>query len=767
MDAELAKVEAFYLRQHTNLQKQRDSLLRRYTDDASGTTISGHDLDLRERVAALVACIQYSLGLRKLRWYGKVNSDGLRYIFRKIERIPEGVRLQKRDVSKLEFFHQLETLRELEAVDASIRNLTSAFPSTDQPPSRPSKLNAELPVNADFNNVSEALLHDNVDKLEEFLNLSKWHDNFTQSVLQQALVTQSSSCASMILLHLDTKMQDEGSDTLRNSLHHVVILALQRAVLCHTDSNKERYTDLAVQYDSCSSDTLPMLIFILETLSKKQRHAITQRDDRGRTPLHYAAEAGLTGHCDILIEFMARWNILRGSAPQGAQDSIFIDTDEATPFHLCVTNGHEGTIRSLLSFSELLEYCWGPETKIGDALAGLLHIALSNKAIGIVQVLLDTQLVNLSYRGPRNETAIFIASRERSYEHIDLLTQATSSPLPDLNIAESSYGWTPLIVACVQEKLDVVKLLLEMGVHQAQTDVFGWTALDHVAFRGYWEISKLLEPSCRGPSLRLPKVPLPVTNALPPCSPSITRVFVNLGPLNTRKPHVPVDLSPCLLQNPYNPYPEVGFSVVIDGLGMDGPGGILTLPVLDDTVNHPLVFQTEDPKKAKFVLKVFCQISKAPGHPTHIRTAVALLDELSNALGPGRESFFRDHILPIIGCETFDLIGTLTVNFLLATPFPDPRTSPKPALKKDTWNSNGTTRLIGHRGKAHFVVRSVRTERLVGLGMNSPAFKRLQIGENTIQVHLNVDIHLRLLTLFQSFKSTINLGVSYVEVSCP
>src|SRR5437660_1446951 len=102
---------------------------------------------------------------------------------------------------------------------------------------------------------------------------------------------------------------------------------------------------------------------------------------------------------------------------------------------------------------------------------------------------------------------------------------------------------------------------------------------------------------------------------------------------------------------------------------MVGPEGALDLPVLEDTVNFPYTFHTKEPKSANLIFKVFSKTSKAPNELIHVGTAVALLEELSNALGPGRKSFFRDHRLPIIGRETFNFIGTFTVNFLLAKPF--------------------------------------------------------------------------------------------------
>jgi glycerophosphodiester phosphodiesterase len=58
----------------------------------------------------------------------------------------------------------------------------------------------------------------------------------------------------------------------------------------------------------------------------------------------------------------------------------------------------------------------------------------------------------------------------------------------DLNLPENGYGWTPLIVACVQGNQSVVKILLDAGADQSLCDAFSWTARDHTAFRGFWPI---------------------------------------------------------------------------------------------------------------------------------------------------------------------------------------------------------------------------------------------------------------------------------------
>jgi glycerophosphodiester phosphodiesterase len=175
----------------------------------------------------------------------------------------------------------------------------------------------------------------------------------------------------------------------------------------------------------------------------------------------------------------------------------------------------------------------------------------------------------------------------------------------DLNLSENGYGWTPLIVACVQGNQSVVEILLDAGADQSLDDAFSWTARDHTAFRGFWSIGKLLAAMPPESSARIPKIQLLETNALPPCNADETRIFVNIGTLNTRQPKPAVDMDPYLTRFPYNPYPEIGFSVRISAVGATGSTGLIQLPILNDATNYPYVFTTTDLDRVQLVFSVF------------------------------------------------------------------------------------------------------------------------------------------------------------------
>jgi len=71
----------------------------------------------------------------------------------------------------------------------------------------------------------------------------------------------------------------------------------------------------------------------------------------------------------------------------------------------------------------------------------------------------------------------------------------------DLNQKDEK-GYTPLIIACYNNKLDAATLLLESGANIDASDFGGNTALMGVSFKGYPLIAKLLLDKGANPDLQ-------------------------------------------------------------------------------------------------------------------------------------------------------------------------------------------------------------------------------------------------------------------------
>ncbi|QLG71961.1 hypothetical protein HG535_0C03130 [Zygotorulaspora mrakii] len=109
--------------------------------------------------------------------------------------------------------------------------------------------------------------------------------------------------------------------------------------------------------------------------------------------------------------------------------------------------------------------------------------------------------------------------------------------------------------------------------------------------------------------------------------------------------------------------------------------------------------------------------------------AVALLGRTNASVGINRRSLNDMITVPIIANESLSVLGTITFEYMMVTPFDHPKMSL--GRTETYWKSLVSTRVIGHRG----------------LGKNFNSKNSLQLGENTVE----------------SFIAAASLGASYVE----
>lgn len=296
-----------------------------------------------------------------------------------------------------------------------------------------------------------------------------------------------------------------------------------------------------------------------------------------------------------------------------------------------------------------------------------------------------------------------------------------------LNLAETVKGWTPLFIACVNGRLPIVKLLLEAGAKQRLCDLTGWTEKEYAVFRGHTEVAELLAahgagshgaPTSSGilrTGMIRPGEPLicalqsqtRISSRLEPSelTPNCYRIqrhssqiFVTLGPSNTRSNLKPVEMTSQSFDHDINDANQkTRFGVMIKAGGTKSTSAhCIELPMVENMINKPLQFATEDPDDVNVVFELFRNSSASDKGIQIIGTGIALLKSLRQGLALKRESLIRDYTVPILENGPMTYIGSVIFSALIVTPFqplnPPPRVSPR------FWNRDGSTQIIGHRG---------------------------------------------------------------------
>ena len=444
---------------------------------------------------------------------------------------------------------------------------------------------------------------------------------------------------------------------------------------------------------------MDQLIHVVHRLGFMSKDFLHKADSFGRLPLHHAVQYGLFDVCEAILGYMKGYGSITSSS------ALLPDSEGLTALDIAVLTGN-AAITDIL----LVDHCHSTRTGGLTGLPGkLLSTAFKLGSLTIVQ-LLGTSAVDIQYQDHNDETVLYLAVRSGRLDYVAAaLDLSRQHGKLDLNATEAVCGWTPLILACVKGYSLIMDLLIRAGADPKVQDVFGWSAKDHAAFRGYLLMANVLlalEGGCSrtsslcnsletlernigkaSPSL---EYPAQIERGIPPSS---CQVIVNLGLLDTYKRVTAVDLGPYVAPDIYNPQREADFEVEICALNTDQSSGIIQLPVLADLPNKPWRFVTDDAKDIKLAFNIFQAESVPNKEKQLIGSAIALLGNLKLGLGSKRESLIRDFTIPVLHKDTLNFIGTITFYFMVITPFPHPTAGIANGILEDE-----STRIIGHRG---------------------------------------------------------------------
>ncbi|KAI5298568.1 Glycerophosphocholine phosphodiesterase, partial [Ascosphaera atra] len=465
-----------------------------------------------------------------------------------------------------------------------------------------------------------------------------------------------------------------------------------------------RETDLPARLTE-DHPAVDILTHLLDSLRPDQREALRSQDITGRTALHYAAKYGFNFVCQIIIDHMKAWDMF--DVPEGIDGPSWQDVDGWAPLHLSVAGGHPQTTRVLLEAEKQVRDGEDDNTDIGDQQvrkhkprsSAILALATKANFIDIVKLLVDAG-VDINYQDQNSETALHVAARFGHTECARVLIQGSSQQKANIELTEKTYAWTPLFIACVDGNLGVAELLIESGADLERLDSSGWTAMEHAALRGHLEIARRLAEAIR-PRKREGHVSPPVEQSTPtqasvsdrksknnnngnngnvkPTEPVKTfghrylkdksMILVSLGSMDMRKDIQVVDLEKIPVSNAHSTQLDTALSIVVHAHNADGEPEILDLPISDNT--EPIVFHSADLSKVRILFDLVPTYSGSKDKI--VGRGVALLSSIKPTIGSKRATLQGDLTIPIQSAGKLDVIGTVTFNFLVVTPFSHPK----------------------------------------------------------------------------------------------
>lgn len=822
LDRNVEDVDYFYNKKYAEFARRLKLLEERYGYSRDGR----HQLEPEDRHDLREALLDLRYHFRRLQWYGEVNRRGFVKITKKLDK-KVGAQAQKRyletKVDPAPFASNSRVFQSQDRINTWMAIITDQSKADDKNSDDASSTHSSLSLKRGaarpylnlptsvVTAVDDSLRNDDTHVLLELLETLKVtadeagdtvYARVLRTLIQRSILHRSRSVLALLLKEVETLEEDDDINK-RNCLHRIVISIGREqpttdsepaaSMVLNFPPETTRYITPAApptlqppravvkeehmsQQLSRDDPAVSLLSFLLDSLRPDQRESLMAKDNAGRTPLHYAAQYGFKAVCEVIIEHLSEWEMFDVS--DGIDGPLWQDDDGWAPLHLSVVGGHPKTTRCLLDSESRNESSQeiGKIRKQVSKSSAVLALATKANFIDIVHLLVDAG-VDINYQDEQGETALHVAARFGHDECAQILLDGTRHQKADTELAEATYGWTPLFIACVDGALEVAKLLVAAGADLERFDSSGWTAKEHAALRGHLDIARCLAEVSPGPpaveldlSISTPNTSTPNvstpnltgsessspptqsalfdrrSNAPGPTSGSSgtrnaepiktfghryltneTMILVSLGTMDMRKPLETVSLDRIPMENAHATQLDTSLSMVITASGAHGEPEVIDLPVQENISTEPIVFHTTDPSKVRLLFDLVP--TYAGSKEKVVGRGVALLSSIKPTIGSHRINLKGDSTVPIVAASTLEVIGSVTFNFLVITPF----THPKMSItgNQTYWRSMSSTMVIGHRG----------------LGKNMASRNSLQLGENTVQ----------------SFIAAANLGASYVE----
>lgn len=732
----------------------------------------------RDEVEDLMGALLELRGqLRKLQWYGEVNRRGFIKITKKLDKkVPYACaqcRYLESKVDPKPFATNVGLSDATNTINNWLSTLGDAKVLSDASSSRSSHSIRRVSSKAILNlppglldTVDQAIRNDDASILLELLPEANTgsedlkgplFQRLSLNLLQRAISCQSKACVDKLLDQV-TSLDEEDDINDRNCIHRLVITIGRSKTADDTEPSTDGMLQIPTEATNYITPAAPpvltsqaymkkgpdgvnilgnddksvqLLEFLLSRLRPEHRSALKARDTYGRTPLHYAAQYGFVIICQIIIRHMQSWG--QFNVTDGIDAPVWQDAEGWAPLHLSVIGGHPLTTKTLLeaeNWRGTADHKFAVRKHVSKSSAVL---ALATKANFVVIVdLLVGAGVDINYQDEQGETALHVAARFGHEKCAKLLLDGTQDQRADTEIAEKTFGWTPIFIASVDGHLQIVKLLIDAGADLERPDLSGWTSKEHASLRGHMDIAKKLAAFTTAPDTSNSE-PSTVASSSPPSSLSLTdrksgasnvngpikttepvktfghryltngsMVLVSLGSMDMRKAVEAVKLDRIPLADAHSTQLDTALSIVVSASGAIGEPSIIDLPVQDNVSTDPIVFTTVDASKVKLLFDIVP--TYAGSKDQIVGRGVALLSSVKPSLGSKRITLQGDNTVPIMAANTLEVIGSVNFNFLIITPFTHPNMS---ITENQTyWRSMTSTMVIGHRGDLAFVFLS-------------------------------------------------------------
>ncbi|XP_070591896.1 ankyrin repeat domain-containing protein 26-like [Erythrolamprus reginae] len=183
-----------------------------------------------------------------------------------------------------------------------------------------------------------------------------------------------------------------------------------------------------------------------------QKHDLNEKDNAGRTPLHFACANGYTDIVTFLVDNKCQL------------DSC--DKDKRSPLMKAVECQQD------FSAIYLLEHGADPNLKDIDNNTAL-HFAARNSSVSLAECLLEKK-ADIEAQNKDGCTPLIVAVAENNREMVEFLLQQKASVH-----ATDKLGRNPLLIAALNKRRDLTHVLLLHGSDVTHRDKSGWSAKDY------------------------------------------------------------------------------------------------------------------------------------------------------------------------------------------------------------------------------------------------------------------------------------------------